>query len=140
METLYELQDWVKLVREEASSLVPIVLVGSKFDMISPDNVPSLCQEAEKFASDMHLTQFITISSKSGANVDETMDYMIDLLLWQKDQGIISESISQKVPSKQDPIQRDEGPLPRSGSKDLNLDPIMDKNLDPNKDTPFLGK
>jgi len=101
MNTLEELKDWVHLIRENASSSVPIVLVGSKYDLISPQNLPDICQEAENFLKNMNLAQFIVMSSKSGENVDETMNYMMDLLLWQKDQGIIRESICQKAPSEQ---------------------------------------
>lgn len=92
--TLWELEEWIDLIRENASSSAPLMLVGSKLDLIMPEKLPAINAEAEKFAKDMNLVQYITISSKSGDNVEEAMENMMDLLLWQKSQGLLMKSIS----------------------------------------------
>jgi len=165
MQTLLELHEWVELIRETISPSAPIVLVGSKFDLVLPENIPYIFQEAEIFVKDMNLTQFVVMSSKTGENVDETMNYMMDLLLWQKDQGIILESVSQKVspgrkkilitpaltpsirqgtdllPQKgsivPNPGQLDPARKPQLHSPDFNNEPILDLQHDRNRDGLF---
>ncbi|HME51571.1 MAG TPA: Rab family GTPase [Candidatus Lokiarchaeia archaeon] len=90
--TLLELKEWIELIRETTSSSVPIMLVGSKLDLIDPDDLPSINKEADQFAKEMNLMGCITISSKSGENVEETMEKMVDVLLMQKTQGKLLES------------------------------------------------
>ncbi|HME51572.1 MAG TPA: Rab family GTPase [Candidatus Lokiarchaeia archaeon] len=94
--TLWELREWIDLIRGMTSASIPLILIGSKLDMVLPENLPHKNEEAEKFAEEMNLVQYITISSKSGENVEQAMENMIDILLWQKDQGIIQGSIAPK--------------------------------------------
>ena len=95
--TLLDLKEWIDMVREMTSSSIPLILLGSKLDMILPENLVAINEEAEQFAKENNLVQYITISSKSGENVKQAMEYLMDLLLWQKRQGIITESIAPKA-------------------------------------------
>jgi len=92
--TLWELNEWLDIVREMTSDSIPVVLIGSKLDMIHPEKLSFVNEEAENFMKEKGLMQYITISSKSGENVNEAMDNMVDLLLWQKSQGILLETIA----------------------------------------------
>ena len=95
--TLLELQQWISLIRETTSPSAPIMLVGTKLDLTDPEDLAAINVEAEQFAKEFNLVGYITISSKSGENVEEAMENMVDLLLMQKTQGTLLESTAKTV-------------------------------------------
>ena len=92
--TMLELPQWISLIRETTSSSVPLMLVGTKLDLLEPEDLASINAEAEQFMKEYNLVGYITISSKSGENVEEAMEKMVDLLLMQKEQGRLLEATS----------------------------------------------
>lgn len=82
--TLWETSDWIKMIRENAvSQEIPIILVGTKMDLIDSNDLDEIYQEAASFVREKDLMTFIPTSSKENTNVEETIDKMVDYLLFQ---------------------------------------------------------
>ena len=82
--SLNQVEKWVNLFRQNAHPDLPILLCGTKYDLIEPilyeDIQNNALEQVEKFG----LTTFFPTSSKTGLNVDELMDYLVGLLLKTK--------------------------------------------------------
>ena len=84
METLEEIDKWIQLIRKNNASGIPILLVGTKFDLLkTQEQMNEICNIASKKVSDLGLDAFIVSSSKLNYNVEETINYMIDYMLWR---------------------------------------------------------
>ena len=76
--TIKSANEWVELVRMHNSSL-PVILVGTKYDLINPKNF-------DDSASNLALAKFdfidsIKTSSKTGKNVEDVFNVLINNLL-----------------------------------------------------------
>lgn len=81
--TLMNLENWLNLLYQSGKKDVPIVLVGGKLDLLDHDQLVSLNNQANQFVKENNLTAYIPTSSKTGFNVNETIMYMVDLLINQ---------------------------------------------------------
>ena len=76
--TIESANEWVELVRMHNSNL-PIILVGTKYDLVDPESINDA-------ASNLVLTKFdlianIKTSSKTGKNVEDLFDLLFNHLL-----------------------------------------------------------
>ncbi|MHA1682216.1 MAG: Rab family GTPase [Promethearchaeota archaeon] len=85
--TLEATREWIDMIRKNSSNGLPIVLVGTKLDLINQSEQVSINQSAQELVQELGLTAYAATSSKLGLNVYETIHYMVDLLLWQSYQA-----------------------------------------------------
>ena len=79
----YIASEWIPLVRANANPNIPIVLVGSKMDLVDEATYQAMQAEAQALVEKYNLSAFTTVSSKWNVNVTETILYMVDFLIWQ---------------------------------------------------------
>jgi GTPase SAR1 family protein len=80
--TLEACREWCALYRQNAPN-APIVLVGTKLDLIDQATFDSINQSATAMAQELGCLCFIPTSAKLGVNVNESIQYLVDLLLYQ---------------------------------------------------------
>lgn len=80
-ETLDDTTAWVELIRNKTKHEIPIVLVGGKLDLLDHDSLLELNKQANEQVKRLGAFAYVPTSSKTGYNVKETIDYMVDLLL-----------------------------------------------------------
>lgn len=83
LETTFQVKDWVDMFRSNASPDIPIILGGTKLDMANPGMIDGVNDCARGLVEQLELSRYLTTSSKTGENVKETFDYLVDLLLQQ---------------------------------------------------------
>ncbi|MBD3186929.1 GTP-binding protein [Candidatus Bathyarchaeota archaeon] len=93
--TLEASREWIAMIRENSTPNLPIVLVGTKLDLISQAEQDTINQSAQALVNELGLTAYSATSSKLGINVYETIHYMVDLLLWHSYQAEYGTSIQQ---------------------------------------------
>ncbi|MFX0101442.1 MAG: Rab family GTPase [Candidatus Hodarchaeota archaeon] len=90
--TFSQIKEWVDMLRKQCSSSIPIVLVGTKMDLVTdPDELASVHQSALELVDELGLSCYSPTSSKTNTNIYETIHYLIDLLiLWayQSESGV----------------------------------------------------
>jgi Ras-related protein Rab-5C len=84
VETLQEIDKWVQLIRKFNPPGTPVLLVGTKYDLVqTQEQLDNVCALASKKVADHGLDAFMVTSAKLNVNVDETINYMVDYLLWK---------------------------------------------------------
>jgi small GTP-binding protein len=83
--------EWLPLIRSNANPNIPIVLVGSKMDLVDEPTYQAMQVEAQQLVEQYNLAAFTTVSSKWDINVNETILYIVDFLIWQAYQSEQSE-------------------------------------------------
>lgn len=71
---------WLELFKN-ASPGMPIILVGTKMDACPEDEIPSIVEAASRKASEREYAGQAFTSSASGYNVEETMNFLIRMLI-----------------------------------------------------------
>jgi small GTP-binding protein len=79
--------EWLPLVRKHADPTIPVVLVGTKMDLVNEDTLRATSIMAEHIVKQHGMSGFAATSAKWNINVDETILYMVDLLIWQSFQA-----------------------------------------------------
>lgn len=79
--TLEATREWIQLIKQNAPSS-PMVLVGTKYDLVDEQEQASVSQAAEAMAQEMGMLAFVPTSSKMNLNVSETILYVVDTLLY----------------------------------------------------------
>ncbi|MBY8988715.1 MAG: GTP-binding protein [Candidatus Lokiarchaeota archaeon] len=79
--SIAHIDDWLSVIRKEirAEDIFPIIVVGSKADLVENREVSSV--DAIKIAKSRNANGFIETSSKSGVNVEKTFDALTSLML-----------------------------------------------------------
>ena len=80
--TFEDADDWVAMMRKNNGYEHPIILVGTKFDLINPAIKDKLITAMNALCQQENLVTAIYTSSKLGINVKETIDYVVDYLVW----------------------------------------------------------
>ena len=75
--TFTRLPEWIRLIREEGGC-ENIILVGTKIDLIERRQVSA--EEAFNFAQEQGLLGYAEVSSKTGQNVDELFNRVVEFL------------------------------------------------------------
>ncbi len=80
--TLEYTREWIDMIHTNAPNS-PIVLVGTKLDLVfSEEEKQRVIESANQIVQEYGLYAFIPSSSKAGINVNESIYYMVDLLLY----------------------------------------------------------
>ena len=79
-ETLIDLSDWISIIFEK-NGPIPVILVGTKLDSVSPDRLELMREGAIQFAKDHNMAGFYTVSSKSGEGVNELFDSLANKII-----------------------------------------------------------
>lgn len=77
--TLLEVDEWIELFRKKQPNM-PIVLVGSKYDLLGEQEAIEMMEAGKKKAEKTGCVTFIATSAKMGVNVSETIEYIVDIL------------------------------------------------------------
>jgi Ras-related protein Rab-11A len=94
LSTLQDLERWVPLVRDNSAPDAAIILVGTKMDLVEPERLRPISEHAIRFARDQGFVGYLPTSSKSGENIEEVVDRIVDYLLYQKTGGQIGADVS----------------------------------------------
>lgn len=81
LKTLFELEDWFKLIRDNTSPTIPMLLVGTKIDLEDEATQAMAKKEALHMVQEHHLVGYVPTSSRSGKNVEEAIHQMVDVLM-----------------------------------------------------------
>ena len=71
------------MIRQNSPDDIPIVLLGAKADLIPQDKLAEINALGEKTAKEVGCIAYVATSSKWGYNVNESIMYMVDLLISQ---------------------------------------------------------
>ncbi|MBY9010178.1 MAG: GTP-binding protein [Candidatus Lokiarchaeota archaeon] len=76
--TIERANEWIELVRMHNSNL-PVILVGTKYDLVDPENIND--DESNIALANFDLIANIKTSSKTGKNVEDVFNLLINNLL-----------------------------------------------------------
>jgi small GTP-binding protein len=82
--TVGQIPDWVNMIRTYNDPNIPIVLVGTKMDLVANDELENIHAIANQLVVDYGLFCYGPTSAKLRLNVDEIIYYMIDLILYNE--------------------------------------------------------
>jgi len=83
LDTMEQLKEWVDLYRSVTPAM-PIILAGTKLDLMDDQEMLANANEyAKETVEQLGLMSYFTTSSKTGENVTEIFDLIIDTLLQQ---------------------------------------------------------
>lgn len=84
IETLNDIGKWVSLIRKYNTCGTPVVLVGTKYDLLqTQEQLDRVCALANEKVAQYQIDAFMVTSAKMNVNVEETINYMVDYLLWK---------------------------------------------------------
>lgn len=80
--TINRVREWVDMIRQNAGPSIPIMLVGTKMDLVSDGSVlESMHRDAKELVKELDLCCYSPTSSKWNFNVHESIQYMVDTLI-----------------------------------------------------------
>ena len=88
-DSLKNIQNWMKLIEQNAEDGVCKILVGNKCDL---ENRAIKKEEGEKIAQDFGM-KFFETSAKSDINVDEAFNYLVTIILEKAQKNISNSNI-----------------------------------------------
>jgi len=84
VETLKDIDKWAQLIRKFNKPGTPVLLVGTKYDLMqTQEQLDEICALANQKVVALGLDAFMVTLSKMNVNVEETIIYMVDYLLWK---------------------------------------------------------
>ncbi len=84
IETLQDIDKWIQLIRKFNPRGTPVLLVGTKFDLVqSQEQLDIVYALANQKVANFGLDAFLVTSAKLNVNVEETINYMVDFLVWK---------------------------------------------------------
>jgi small GTP-binding protein len=87
LDTALQVKDWITMFRAHGSPNIPIILGGTKLDIVAPESLDEVNDFATELLQQLGLTYYLTTSSKTGDNVGAIFDYLVETLLLQASQG-----------------------------------------------------
>ncbi|MEX2685103.1 MAG: Rab family GTPase [Candidatus Sigynarchaeota archaeon] len=81
--TMEQVKDWVAMFRQYAYPHIPIILGGTKLDIVDPRTLRDATDYAKEMVDKLGLTGFVPTSAKSGENVEEIITTLVDMLVAQ---------------------------------------------------------
>ncbi|MCP4764090.1 MAG: GTP-binding protein [archaeon] len=79
--TFFELNEWIQILRDNTAN-IPILLLGSKYDLITiPEDLSIEVESIKKFIIEHKLSGYLNLSSKSGLNVKESFHKLTRLMM-----------------------------------------------------------
>ncbi len=83
LQTLYEVSKWSQMVKKNTKGNIPIVLLGGKLDLLDQQKLAEVNAAADQITKETGSIAYVPTSSKTGFNVNESIMYMVDLLIAQ---------------------------------------------------------
>ncbi|MBN2153060.1 MAG: GTP-binding protein [Candidatus Lokiarchaeota archaeon] len=86
-DTLDDVNKWVELIRRYNvnNKSLPIVLVGTKVDLLTDQaQLDCIYKTIEEKMAELELQYVCVTSSKTNYNVTETIDFLVDYILWSR--------------------------------------------------------
>jgi len=83
VQTLYETEKWIGMVHKNTKEEIPVVLLGGKLDLLDQVQLEEVNAAADIVAKENGCIAYVPTSSKTGFNVNESILYMVDLLIAQ---------------------------------------------------------
>ncbi|NMC07607.1 MAG: GTP-binding protein [Candidatus Lokiarchaeota archaeon] len=86
-DTIDEVPKWAELIRRynAANKALPIVLVGTKVDLLTDQSqLDATYKKIEEKMAELELQYVCVTSSKTNYNVTETIDFLVDYILWSR--------------------------------------------------------
>jgi small GTP-binding protein len=80
--SLGQVPEWVNMLRQFNDPNIPIVLVGTKMDLVPNEELENVHSLANQYVQSLGMYCYGPTSSLLKINVDEILYYMIDLLLY----------------------------------------------------------
>ncbi|MFX0101441.1 MAG: Rab family GTPase [Candidatus Hodarchaeota archaeon] len=94
--TFPQVKQWVDMIRKNSSPSIPIVLVGTKMDLVTDkEDLASINESANELVKELGLMCYCPTSSKWNTNVYETIHYLVDLLILDAYQSETANGIPQ---------------------------------------------
>ncbi|HME54998.1 MAG TPA: Rab family GTPase [Candidatus Lokiarchaeia archaeon] len=87
LDTATQVKEWVAMFRAHASPNIPIILGGTKLDLVNLRMMDSVNEYARELVEQFGLSSYITTSARTGENVDEIFNCIADMLLLQANQA-----------------------------------------------------
>ena len=82
--TFYELDEWINIIRRNTHD-IPIIMLGAKYDLIEgPGDLNIDPQQVMSFIQYNKINGYLSISSKTGYNVNECFDKLTELMIKTK--------------------------------------------------------
>nr|MDO8113868.1 Rab family GTPase [Candidatus Sigynarchaeota archaeon] len=80
-DTIMQVKDWVDMFRKYGPPRIPIILGGTKLDIVSPEMIEPTNESAKELVDKLGLGGYFPTSSKTNTNVDELFASLLDLTL-----------------------------------------------------------
>jgi len=101
--------DWIKSIRDSKGENFPMILLGNKLDK---EDIRIISEKEGKELADKYGIKFFETSNKTGVNVQESGIALVNEILKNKQNEMISNisknSISSKLPSQKTSLKNDE--------------------------------
>lgn len=88
LESLSDARQWVHLIRGELYHSIPILLFGTKMDLVSENRQEDIKAAAQGLVDELGLFIYIPTSSKQGINIEAAIDVLIEITLWESSSTI----------------------------------------------------
>ncbi|HME55060.1 MAG TPA: Rab family GTPase [Candidatus Lokiarchaeia archaeon] len=86
-DTLGKVEEWFTLFKTHLPKGSPIILVGSKQDLLNDGMIEQVNAAAKQWAQYFGCDNYLPTSAKTGENVSAVVDMMVDLLINRVQQG-----------------------------------------------------
>ncbi|MFX0015738.1 MAG: Rab family GTPase [Promethearchaeota archaeon] len=84
IQTLAELPEWLRMIREHNEPNIPIVLLGNKLDTVPEKNRNLIAESANKFVKKHNLSGYYLCSAKSGEGMESPFAHLGILIVESK--------------------------------------------------------
>jgi GTPase SAR1 family protein len=79
--TISDVPYWVERFRSAGKAALPIVLIGTKLDLASPDSEKVALEVAQQTVEQLKLSFYMPTSSKTNVNVSEVFERLMAMLV-----------------------------------------------------------
>ena len=86
LDTITQVKEWADMFRLQAAPEIPIILAGGKMDLVHPDMLDEVNNYAKSVVTKLGLSCYMPTSSKTGTNISEMFNHIVDVLVSQINQ------------------------------------------------------
>lgn len=84
IQTMSELPEWLRMIRQHNDPDIPIILLGNKIDTINENDMHSIAETANKFSQEQNLAGYYLTSAKSGEGMESPFAHLGILVIEDK--------------------------------------------------------